>query len=114
MLIALALAFAVHQEPAVLDAPAWQDSTWRVVVPRPFDDWVFAPATSRGTTTVIFQPRAGRVSDQLWGALVLTPWGGPVPLDSVAQRRLQSQWRATLGPSFAVLARDSMVVAGWP
>ncbi|MFI5207441.1 MAG: hypothetical protein ACHQX4_05410, partial [Gemmatimonadales bacterium] len=47
-------------------------------------------------------------------ALVLTPWGGPVPLDSVAQRRLQSQWRATLGPSFAVLARDSMVVAGWP
>jgi hypothetical protein len=114
MFIALALAFAVQQEPAVLDAPAWQDSTWRVVLPRPFDDWVFAPATSRGTTTVIFQPRAGRVSDQLWGALVLTRWGAPVPLDSVAQRRLQSQWRPTLGPSFALLARDSMDVAGFP
>ncbi len=114
MFIALALAFAVQQQPVVLDAPAWQDSTWRVVLPRPFDDWVFAPATSRGTTTVIFQPRAGRVSDQLWGALVMTRWGGTVSLDSVAQRRLQSQWRATLGPTFAVLARDSIDVAGWP
>ncbi|MFI5280960.1 MAG: hypothetical protein ACHQU1_10715 [Gemmatimonadales bacterium] len=114
MLIALALALAVQQEPAVLDAPAWQDSTWRVALPRPFDDWVFAPASSRRTTTVIFQPRAGRVSDQLWGALVLTHWGGPVALDSVAERRLQSQWRPTLGPGFAVLARDSIVVAGWP
>ena len=114
MLIALALAFAVQQEPAVLDAPAWQDSAWRVVLPRPFDDWVFAPATARGTTTVIFQPRAGHVSDQLWGALVLTRWGTPVPLDSVAQRRLQSQWRPTLGPSFTVLARDSIDLAGWP
>jgi hypothetical protein len=114
MFIALALAFALQQEPAVLDAPAYRDSTWRVVLPRPFDDWVFAPATSRGTTTVIFQPRAGRVSDQLWGALVMTRWGGPVPLDSVAQRRLQSQWRPTLGPTFAVLARDSIDVAGWP
>ncbi len=114
MFIALALAFALQQEPSVLDAPAWQDSTWRVVLPRPFDDWVFAPATARGTTTVIFQPRAGRVSDQVWGALVMTRWGGPVPLDSVAQRRLLSQWRPTLGPSFAVLARDSIDVAGWP
>jgi hypothetical protein len=114
MLIALALAYAVQQEPAVLDAPAWQDSAWRVVLPRPFDDWVFAPGTARGTTTVIFQPKAGRVSDQLWGALVLTHWGGPVPLDTVAERRLQSQWRPTLGPNFALLARDSMDVAGWP
>src|SRR6266853_6403082 len=114
MFIALALALAVQQEPAVLDAPLWQDSTWRVVLPRPFDDWVFAPATARGTTTVLFQPRAGHVSDQLWGALVLTRWGSRVPLDSVARRRVQSQWRPTLGPSFAILARDSVDVAGWP
>jgi hypothetical protein len=113
-MIALALAVAMQQESVVLDAPAWQDSAWHAVLPRPFDDWVFAPATARGTTTVIFQPRAGHVSDQLWGALVLTRWGGVVPLDSIAQRRLQSQWRPTLGPGFAVLARDSIDVAGWP
>ena len=114
MFIALALAFAMQQEPAVLDAPAWRASTWQAVLPRPFDDWVFAPATARGTTTVIFQPRAGHVSDQLWGALVLTHWRGPVPLDSIARRRLQSQWRRELGPGFAVLAQDSTRVAGWP
>jgi hypothetical protein len=32
----------------------------------------------------------------------------------VAERRLQSQWRPTLGPGFAVLSRDSIVLAGFP
>ena len=113
MLHVLVLALALQQEPAVLDQPVYRDTTWHVTLPRPFDDWVFAPATSRGTTTVIFQPKNAALSDQLWGALVLTPWGRPVPLGTVADRRVRT-WRPTLGSGFTLRSRDSLDVAGWP
>jgi hypothetical protein len=114
VLAALAVVLALQQQPVVLDTAVYAAATWRVSLPRPFDDWVFAPAAARGTATIIFQPRSGQLSDQLWGALVLTHWGGPVPLDSVVERRVRTTWRVQLGPSFALLARDSFDVAGYP
>ena len=114
MIAALALALSLQQDPAVLDAPAWESASWRVSLPRPFDDWIFAPATSHGTTTVIFQPRSGALSDQLWGVLILTRWGGPVPLAGVADRRLRQTWRPVLGSAYTLLARDSLTFGGWP
>ena len=112
--IALALAVTFQQDSAVLDTPTYSSSQWGVSMPRPFGDWVFAPATSRGTTTVIFEPRGGSLADQLWGALVMSNWGRPVPLGDVADRRITTTWRSTLGPGFALLARDSLEVAGVP
>jgi len=114
MLAALAIVLAFQQEPAVLDTAAYANAEWQVSFPRPFDDWIFLPATSRGTTTVIFQPRNATLSDQLWGALVLTHWGRAVELADVADRRTRSTWRETLGPTFALLTRDSLDVSGWP
>jgi len=98
----------------MLDVPVYQNAAVGVVLPRPFSDWVFAPATERGTTTVIFQPRDGSLSDQLWGALVLVPFGSGVPLGAIADRRIASSWRATLGPNYALLARDSVSLDGVP
>jgi len=112
--VALALTLALQQDSPVLDVPTYTSREWGVSMPRPFDDWVFAPATARGTTTVIFQPRGGSLGDQLWGALVMSSWGRPVPLGAVADRRITTTWRATLGSTFQLLARDSLEVAGLP
>ncbi len=114
MFAALVLALALQQDSTVLDIPTYTSTEWGVSMPRPFDDWIFAPATARGTTTVIFQPRAGSLSDQLWGALVLSSWGRIVPLGEVADRRITTTWRSTLGASFRLLTRDSLEVAGLP
>jgi hypothetical protein len=114
--IALALVFALtaQQEAPVRDVPVYQNAAIGIALPRPFNDWVFAPATERGTTTVIFQPRDGSLSDQLWGALVLAPFGPGAPLEEIADRRIASSWRSTLGPNYALLARDSVELAGLP
>ena len=112
--LALALAVAVQQDSAVIDQPVYTSAEWGVALRRPFDDWVFSPATTRGTTTVIFQPRDASLSAQLWGALILSPWGRAVPLRDVASRRIASTWRSTLGPTFRMLARDSLDLAGQP
>jgi hypothetical protein len=114
VLAVLALTLALQQEPAVLDTAVYENAALRLAVPRPFPDWVFLPATERGTTTVIFQPRRAALSDQLWGALVVTSWGRRVPLREVADRRLRSTWRLTLGAGYRLLARDSLAVDGWP
>jgi hypothetical protein len=114
IVLALAVAFAAPQEAPVLDVPVYQNAAVGVALPRPFPDWVFAPATERGTTTVIFQPRDGSLSDQLWGALMLVPFGPGVPLGDIADRRIASSWRATLGPNYALLARDSVELGGLP
>lgn len=114
MLAALALALAFQQDTSVVDVPVYESATLGVSLPRPFDDWVFSPATARGTTTVIFQPRSGSLSDQLWGALVVSSWGRAVPLGAVADRRITTTWRSMLGRSFRLLARDSVDLAGLP
>jgi len=114
MIAALALALVLQTDTEVLDVPVFRDAAWGVTIPRPFGDWVFAPATERGTTTVIFQPAAGTLSDQLWGALVMTRWEGELRLAQVAERRIAGSWRPVLGRSFAVLERESVSVAGFP
>ena len=113
-MLVLALALALQQEAQVLSVPAWQDSALAVTLPRPFNDWVFSPDRSRGTVTVIFQPTSGSLSDQLWGALVLTPWEGPLRIGEVADRRVSQTWRPQLGSSFALRSRDSLQVDGFP
>jgi len=113
LLLALSVV-AARQQPVTLDVPVYRDSAFGVSLPRPFDDWVFEPATSRGTTTVIFHPRDASLRDQLWGALVLTTFNRDVPLGQVADQRVLTSWQATLGPSFTLLTRDSMAVVGLP
>ncbi len=105
---------ALPQQPVTLDVPVYRDSAFGVSLPRPFEDWVFEPATSRGTTTVIFHPRDASLRDQLWGALVLTTFNRDVPLGQVADQRILTSWQATLGPSFTLLTRDSITVLGLP
>jgi len=63
---------------------------------------------------VIFHPRDVSLRDQLWGALVLTTFNRDVPLGQVADQRILTSWQPTLGPSFALLARDSISVQGLP
>jgi hypothetical protein len=111
--LALAITIAVQQD-TTLDVATYTSREWGVSMPRPFNDWIFAPATARGTTTVIFQPRSGALSEQLWGALVMSSWGRPVPLGEVADRRITTTWRSTLGPTFQLLTRDSLEIAGLP
>lgn len=113
-MLVLALVALLQQDAPVLDVPAWRDSALAVTLPRPFDDWTFAPDRSRGTVTVIFQPRAGSLSDQLWGALVLTPWDGPLRIGQVADRRISQTWRPQLGSTFTLRSRDSLLVDGFP
>lgn len=110
----LAVLLAAPPQDTVVDRPVFTDAAYGVSVPRPGDDWVFVPATERGTTTVIFHPRGAALSDQLWGALVLTRWGGPIPLGEVADARVSNTWRPTYGRSFTLLARDSLDLAGFP
>jgi hypothetical protein len=114
MLAALAFVLALQQEPAVVDQPVYVNAHWGVSLRRLFDDWVFAPDSARGSTTIIFQPRNGSLGEQLWGALILSSWGRPVPLRQVASRRITSTWRSTLGGSFDLRARDSLDIDGFP
>src|SRR5512135_324251 len=110
----LLAAAAVQQEPSDLDAPVYRDEAFGVALPRPFPDWVFSPGAARGTTTVIFHPREAPLSAQLWGALVLTSFDGPVPLADLAARRLEATWQPMLGRTFQVASRDTLTVAGLP
>jgi hypothetical protein len=112
--LALAATVAALPQDTVVDRPVFTDADFAVSLPRPDDDWVFVPAAERGTLTVIFHPRNAPLSDQRWGALVLSRWGGPVLLDDIADRRLESTWRPAYGRSFTLLARDSLSVAGLP
>ena len=113
-MIALALALVLQQDAPAVDVPVYRDAAQGVAVPRPFADWLFSPATERGTTTIILHPRHGALSDELWGALVITRWDGPLVLGEVADRRLRTTWRPTLGATFRLLARDSVTLAGFP
>ncbi len=117
-MIAAALCFlvgaAVPQDPGLLDAPVYRDEAFGVALPRPFPDWVFSSGSSRGTSTVIFHPRDLPLGEQLWGALVLTSFDEPVRLAELAERRVQETWRPSLGRTFRVLARDSLVLARLP
>ncbi len=100
------------QDTATLDAPAYVNAEYGVSLPRPFDDWVFEPGTAERTTTVIFHPRDAPLGAQLWGALVLTRFSGPIAVERVAEQRVQGTWRRLLGRRFEVLGRDSLTLAG--
>ncbi|OGU01478.1 MAG: hypothetical protein A2085_01605 [Gemmatimonadetes bacterium GWC2_71_10] len=113
-LVAALLAVQVPQASGPLDAPVFTDTAFGVSLPRPADQWVFEPARSRGTTTVIFYPRGVSLSTQLWGALVMTRFTRPVRLSEVADDRVAGSWRPTFGASFQLLARDSLTLAGLP
>jgi hypothetical protein len=102
------------QGAGTIDAPVYENASFGVSIPRPFHDWVFEPGAGRRTTTVIFHPHASPLREQLWGALVLTALPGRVPLGQVADQRVQAAWRPQLGPTFALLSRDSLTVAGFP
>lgn len=102
------------QDTVTLDVPVYENAAYGVAIPRAWDDWVFEPATSRRTTTVIFHPRDASLREQLWGALVLTTFDRDVPLGQIADQRIQSSWRATLGPSFTIVSRESVTVVGFP
>jgi len=112
--LALLVAGAVPQDTGMLDIPVYRNEAYGVALPRPFEDWVFSPGHSRQTTTVLFHPRRASLREQFWGALVLTSFEGPVPLSAVADQRVQESWQEELGPSFRVLTRDSLTVAGLP
>jgi hypothetical protein len=112
--LALLVASAVPQDTGMLDVPIYRNAAYGVALPRPFEDWVFSLGRSRQTTTVLFHPRRASLREQLWGALVLTSFEGPIPLSAVADQRVQGSWQAELGPTFRILTRDSLTVAGLP
>jgi hypothetical protein len=112
-LVVAALAAQNPPAPGPLDVPVFVDTAFGVSLARPADDWVFEPARVRGTTTVIFTPRGAALSDQLWGVLVLTTFRAAVRLGDVADQRV-AVWQAMLGPTFQVLARDSLALDGQP
>jgi len=102
------------QDTGTVDAPVYENATYGVSIPRPFDDWVFEAGRGRRTETVIFHPRAASLGDQLWGAIVFTGYPGRASLAQVAEQRIQVAWRSQLGGSFTMLARDSLRLAGYP
>lgn len=102
---------APAQQAGPLDVPVFVDSASGVTLRRPWDDWVFEPARSRGTLTVIFHPRDGSLSDQFWGALAITALGRNRPLAAIADER-SSSWQGTLGASFQLLTRDTLTLQG--
>ena len=114
VILCVVVAAVGQQEPGVLDVPVYRNAAFGVALPRPFPDWVFSPGGTTRTTTVLFHPRQESLRAQLWGALVLTAFDGPVPLDAVADQRLRSTWQPALGRSFTVLTRDSLRIAGFP
>jgi hypothetical protein len=105
---------AVPQDTGMLDVPVYRNEAFGVALPRPFPDWVFSPGGSRETITVLFHPRDAPLSEQLWGALVLTSFDGPVPLGEIADQRVRGTWQPALGRTFSLLTRDSLSVAGLP
>jgi hypothetical protein len=105
---------AVPQDSGMLDVAVYRNEAFGVALPRPFPDWVFSPGGSRETITVLFHPREAPLSEQLWGALVLTSFDGPIPLGEIADQRVQSTWQPALGRTFRLLTRDSLSVAGLP
>jgi hypothetical protein len=108
------VAVATPQDTGMLDVPVYRNQSYGVALPRPFDDWVFSAGRSPRTITVLFHPRRSSLREQLWGALVLTSFDGPVPIGAVADQRLQGTWRPEFGSSFRLLTRDSVTVAGLP
>lgn len=106
--------FAVLQQDVVADVPVYEVRPPGISLPRPFDDWVFVASSERGTTTVFFHPRAGSLSDGLWGALVITSLDVPQTAAAIADRRLETAWRPQLGASYTLLARDSFRLDGEP
>lgn len=113
VLCALA-AVVAPQDTGMLDVPVYRNAAFGVSLPRPFDDWVFSAGRSPRTTTVLFHPRSAPLREQLWGALVLTGFDGPVPVGAVADQRIETTWRPELGQTFRLLTRDSLTVAGLP
>jgi hypothetical protein len=109
-----ALPAPAPQDTGTVDAQVYENATFGVSIPRPFEDWVFEPGTGRRTATVIFHPKGTPLSDQLWGALILTSYPGGATLAQVAEQRLQVAWRSQLGSSLTILARDSLRLAGYP
>jgi hypothetical protein len=112
LVVAAMVGVPVLQQPTV-DAPVYRNAAYGVSVPRPFDDWVFEPGTGRQTATVIFHPRGMPLSEQLWGALALTTFAGPVDVGQLADRRVRSTWRRLLGRDFDLLTRDTLTLSGW-
>ena len=112
--LALAAAAVVPQDTGTLDVPVYRHETFGVALPRPFADWVFSPGGSPETITVLFHPRNASLREQLWGALVLTTFRGPIPLEQVADQRVAGTWRRDLGRTFEVLTRDTLSVKGLP
>ena len=102
------------QDTGTVNAPTYENAAYGVSIPRPFDDWLFEPGRGRRTATVIFHPRGASLGDQLWGALILTPYPGRAALAQVAEQRIQVAWRPQLGGSFTELGRDSLWLAGFP
>lgn len=113
MLTALltAAVLAVPQDPPRDQAQVFVDSSFGVSIAQPGAGWVLEPARTRTTTTVMFYP-TGSPSAQLFGALVMTRFARPISLSEVADRRVAEAWQPTLGPTFSVLTRDSLTVAG--
>lgn len=106
MTLALAALLAV-QDPAV-----YRDPALRIELPRPFADWQFAPATERGTTTILFYPRDGRLSDHLWGALIITSWDRSPRLDELAERRIAETYGRSARGNFTLQGVDTVMVDG--
>ena len=102
------------QDTTTLDAPVYANEAFGVSLPRPFDDWVFEPGVGRQTTTVILHPRAAPLREQLWGALILATFPGPIALRRVSDQRIASTWRRLLGRTYTLLAWDSLAVDGLP
>ena len=101
------------QDTGTIDASVYENATFGVSIPRPFDDWVFEPGTGRQTATVIFHPKGTPLSDQLWGALILTAYPGRATLAQVAEQRLQVAWRSQLGGSLTIRAKESLWLGGY-
>lgn len=116
VLLALAAVVAAPppQDTGTVASPVYENAAYGVSIPRPFDDWVFEPGEGRQTTTVIFHPRALPLREQLWGALILTPFPGPATLGQVVEQRIQTAWRRQLGPAFRLRAQDTLSVDGFP
>ena len=112
-LIAALVAAQIPQTEPV-DAPVYEDTAGGVALPRPWDDWVFEPARSRGMTTVILHPRNASLSAQLYGSLVVTTLNRSIPLSRLVEERVFQSWQPTLGSTFQLLARDSLSVQGLP
>ena len=112
--LAILAGLSAPQDTVALDAPVYANEAYGVSVPRPYPDWVFEPGSGAQTLTVIFHPRAEPLRDQLWGALILTTFPGAVDLRRVADQRVETTWRRSLGRTYELIASDSLTVEGLP